>query len=145
MTFSSEGIRYNNQFCTWYYIEYISERFRTKHSGKSLTRDGKGPTAQCWCGNKLYSPCDECSLCHTELRLWVTIKSYPIGEIVKSYWPIPGEKEDMVLSEESVVFNNWCHYTDDWPIEETMLASENWPELATNSETATWNPPNTYN
>ena len=43
MLFSPDGIVYDNQFCTWYYIEHLSKRFRGKDKGKGLTRDWKGP------------------------------------------------------------------------------------------------------
>ncbi|CAG8665899.1 20533_t:CDS:2 [Gigaspora margarita] len=46
--------------------------------------------------------------------------------------------------EESVVFIDWCYDTDDWPVEETLPASEEWSELVTESETATWNLPDMY-
>src|SRR6185312_1966321 len=71
--------------------EHISKRFSGKDKGKGLTRDWKGPCAQCWCGNKLYSPCDECPTCYVELRLWATIKRYPIETIEPCYWSTPSD------------------------------------------------------
>ncbi|CAG8837054.1 20870_t:CDS:1, partial [Gigaspora margarita] len=50
----------------------------------------------------------------------------------------------MDLEEETAVFNDWCHNTDDWPIEETIPVSEKWPELVTESETDMWNLPDPY-
>ncbi|CAG8842674.1 12335_t:CDS:2, partial [Gigaspora margarita] len=52
-------------------------------------------------------------------------------------------KKDMDL-EKAAKFNGWCHDTNDWPIEETIPASERWPELVTESETSMWNLPNPY-
>ncbi|CAG8843703.1 15543_t:CDS:1, partial [Gigaspora margarita] len=46
--------------------------------------------------------------------------------------------------EEAAEFNDWCPDTNDWPIEETISASEEWPELVTESETNMWNLPNAY-
>ena len=37
MTFSPDRIVYDNQFCTWYYIEHISKRFSRKDKEKGLT------------------------------------------------------------------------------------------------------------
>jgi len=94
--FTPEGIHYEGQNCTWYYIEHISARLSQKFNRRAWPRDWKGPAAQCWCGDKLYSHCDECPKCHSDLRLWMTIKSYPIEEIAKCYWPTPdtGEEDD---------------------------------------------------
>ncbi|CAG8844580.1 8352_t:CDS:1, partial [Gigaspora margarita] len=50
----------------------------------------------------------------------------------------------MDLEEKAAEFNDWCHDTDDWPIEETIPASEGWPELVTESETNMWNLPDPY-
>ncbi|CAG8638073.1 44230_t:CDS:2 [Gigaspora margarita] len=73
---------------------------------------------------------DKCIKYYCNIKLWITVKSYPIGEIVKSYWSTPN-KEYMVLAEGSAVFNNQCYYTNNWPIEETIPASEEWPESIT--------------
>jgi len=43
MTFSPDGIEYDKQFCTWYYIEHISKQFGIKDKNKGLVRDWKGP------------------------------------------------------------------------------------------------------
>ncbi|CAG8837760.1 33926_t:CDS:2, partial [Gigaspora margarita] len=45
------------------------------------------------------------------------------------------QKEDINLKEKTAIFNDWYHNTDDWPIEETIPVSEEWPELVTESET----------
>ncbi|CAG8792504.1 11070_t:CDS:2 [Gigaspora margarita] len=50
----------------------------------------------------------------------------------------------MDLEEETAVFNNWCHNTNDWPIKETIPVSEEWPKLVTESETDVWNLPDPY-
>ncbi|CAG8800944.1 31951_t:CDS:1, partial [Gigaspora margarita] len=50
----------------------------------------------------------------------------------------------MDLEEEAAEFNDWCYDTDDWPIEETISASEGWSELVTESETDMWNLPDPY-
>jgi len=101
MTFSPDGIEYDNQFCTWYYIEHISKWFGIKDKNKGLARDWKGPCAQCWCGNNLYSPCDECPTCYIELRLWATIKQYSVEEVGQCYWSTPDDdyEEDPTLPE----------------------------------------------
>ncbi|CAG8838854.1 40983_t:CDS:2, partial [Gigaspora margarita] len=52
--------------------------------------------------------------------------------------------EDIDLEEKAAEFNNWYHDTDDWPIEETISASEGWPKLVTESETNMWNLPDPY-
>ena len=57
--FTSNGIHYNRMYCTWYYIKYISQRLTQNFGRHAWTRDWKGPAAQCWCGDKLYSPSDE--------------------------------------------------------------------------------------
>ena len=94
MTFSPNGIFYDRQSCTWYYLEYISNRFNNDNTkGKELARDWKGPCAQYWCRTKMYSPCDECSLCYTQLRLWKSIKQYPSEIVGQSYWSIPDNEQ----------------------------------------------------
>ncbi|CAG8760435.1 5153_t:CDS:1, partial [Ambispora leptoticha] len=39
--FTEDWIKYDNQKCTWYYIEHISSRFSQKTKGKHLSRDWK--------------------------------------------------------------------------------------------------------
>ncbi|CAG8852952.1 2579_t:CDS:1, partial [Gigaspora margarita] len=51
---------------------------------------------------------------------------------------------DMDLEEKAAEFNDWCYNTDNWPIDETIPASEGWPELVTESETNMWNLPDPY-
>ena len=92
--FSQEGIQYGGMHCTWYYIEHISTRLSQKFNRRAWPRDWKGPAAQCWCGDKLYSPSDECTKCHIDLRLWHTIKQYPLEEIAKCYWSTPNKDEN---------------------------------------------------
>ncbi|CAG8557222.1 21655_t:CDS:1 [Dentiscutata erythropus] len=91
--FTQKGIYYNQQHCIWYYIEHISNRLKQKTKKKHLTRNWKGPTAQCWCDNKLYSPSDECSKCYSDLKLWITLKKYSIDKIAKCYWATSDDEE----------------------------------------------------
>ncbi|CAG8472197.1 12777_t:CDS:2 [Dentiscutata erythropus] len=59
--FTPTGIRYDDQYCTWYYIKHISARLGKKTKGKHWEYDWKGPNAQFWCSDKLYSPEDDCT------------------------------------------------------------------------------------
>ncbi|CAG8854611.1 32731_t:CDS:1, partial [Gigaspora margarita] len=51
---------------------------------------------------------------------------------------------NMDLEEEAAEFNDWYYDTNDWPIEETIPANKEWPELVTESETNIWNLPDPY-
>ncbi|CAG8856857.1 44537_t:CDS:2, partial [Gigaspora margarita] len=52
--------------------------------------------------------------------------------------------EDMNLKEKAAKFNDWCHDTDDWPIEETIpakLLSATVPVLLPANPVPWWLPP----
>ena len=111
--FTSAGIQYDGQHCTWYYIEHISAQLSQKFGCHALPRDWKGPSAQCWCGDKLYSPCDDCSKCHSDLRLWITIKNCSIEEIAKSYWPTIFSDEEINMDETESFSDLWEYWEND--------------------------------
>src|ERR1043165_245562 len=124
--FSQEGIQYGGMHCTWYYIEHISTRLSQKFNRRAWPRDWKGPAAQCWCGDKLYSPSDECSKCHVDLRLWHTVKQYPLEEIAKCYWTTPDENDDTWedLMEETEPTQPETNLIDDTPMENPFREPE---------------------
>ncbi|CAG8755417.1 18322_t:CDS:1, partial [Dentiscutata erythropus] len=53
------------------------------------------PNTQSWCSDKLYSPEDDCAKCKSDLKMWITIKAYPISEVSKCYWSMPNIKEEI--------------------------------------------------
>ncbi|CAG8623740.1 10006_t:CDS:2 [Dentiscutata erythropus] len=60
------------------------------------TDNGEGPNTQCWCGDKLYSPeDDDCAKYKYDLKMWITIKAYPIQEIAKCYWSMLSVEEEI--------------------------------------------------
>ncbi|CAG8632819.1 2927_t:CDS:2 [Dentiscutata erythropus] len=78
---------------SWYSIEHIASRLNKKDKKRGYFCNYKGPNVQCWCDENQYSLSDECIICYLDLKLWVNIKSYPVEEVAKSYWPTP-DKDD---------------------------------------------------
>jgi hypothetical protein len=125
--FSQEGIQYGGMQCTWFYIEHISTQLSQKANRRDWPKDWKGPLAQCWCGDKLYSPSDECPKCHIDLWLWHTIKQCSLEEIAKCYWPTPDDENHDTwddLIEEADQTQPEMNLIDDTPIENPFTRPE---------------------
>ncbi|CAG8783297.1 4831_t:CDS:2, partial [Dentiscutata erythropus] len=87
-------LRYSPPPDIQHYLKLYEKGLNKKDKGKEYFRDYKELTAQCWCGNYLYSPSDKCINCYLDLKLWITIKSYIIKEVAKSYWHTPDKKDE---------------------------------------------------
>ncbi|CAG8767528.1 9164_t:CDS:1, partial [Ambispora leptoticha] len=101
--FTPEGIYYENLMSMWYHLEYITSKFNKKDKKKGYLHDYKGPSAQCWCGNNLHFPEDEYIACYLDLKLWITVKSYPIEEVARSYLSTPCDEDEWVTEKSETV------------------------------------------
>ncbi|CAG8814713.1 19392_t:CDS:1, partial [Dentiscutata erythropus] len=127
--FTQKEIYYDRMMCSWYSIEHIVSRLNKKDKKRGYFRDYKGPNTQCWCDENQYSPSDECITCYLELKLWITVRFYPVEEVAKSYWPISDENDEY-----DGEFNPHIHGSDNVSlIDDTPL--ETWNE---------WVEPRTY-
>ncbi|CAG8750431.1 3099_t:CDS:2, partial [Dentiscutata erythropus] len=99
--FTPMGIRYDDQYCTWYYIEHISNRLGAK------TKE------------------DDCIKCKCDLRLWITIKNYPIQEVAKSYWTTPDTEDDEETTADFSKSNLGLNYIVDEYLDKTPIRLEN--------------------
>ncbi|CAG8784730.1 34320_t:CDS:2, partial [Gigaspora margarita] len=137
--YTSDGFIFDNiPKYNWSYVEFLNIKFgaRKKEKNKYIL-NWCGPDAQCWCKNILYQSKSWCKQCYTDYRIWNALKQIPVRKLAICYeeTSIQKETESMELFTKAAKFNNWCHDTDNWPIEETIPASEGWPELVTESET----------
>ncbi|CAB4392219.1 unnamed protein product [Rhizophagus irregularis] len=59
---SKDGVYLDKSFYLWTYFARLNEQFQRKPPKRATwTYDWKGPTARCWCGDRLFSPSDSCS------------------------------------------------------------------------------------
>ncbi|CAB4373962.1 unnamed protein product [Rhizophagus irregularis] len=72
------GVSLDESFYHWDYFSRLDKQFKRKAPRKATwDYDWKGPSARCWCGNRLYSPSDECSQCLRELTNYITVQRLP--------------------------------------------------------------------
>lgn len=69
------GVYLDKSFYLWTYFARLNEQFQRKPPKRATwTYDWKGPTARCWCGDRLVSPSDSCSRCYEELTNYITVQ-----------------------------------------------------------------------
>ncbi|PKY59154.1 hypothetical protein RhiirA4_481663, partial [Rhizophagus irregularis] len=72
---TKEGVGLDESFYHWDYFSRLDEQFKRKAPRKTTwDYDWKGLSARCWCGNRLYSPSDECPQCLRELTNYITVQ-----------------------------------------------------------------------
>ncbi|PKB95430.1 hypothetical protein RhiirA5_386023, partial [Rhizophagus irregularis] len=75
---TNEGVYLDESFYQWTYFSRLDEQFRKKPPKRaSWVYDWKGPTARCWCGERLYSSSNSCSRCYGEITNFITIRNLP--------------------------------------------------------------------
>ncbi|CAB4491136.1 unnamed protein product [Rhizophagus irregularis] len=69
------GVYLDKSFYLWTYFARLNEQFQRKPPKRATwTYDWKGPTARCWCGDRLVSPSNSCSRCYEELTNYITVQ-----------------------------------------------------------------------
>lgn len=74
----NEGVYIGDMFHTWNYFRRLEERYKLRTPSKaSWVFDWKGPSARCWCQERLYSPSHSCGMCQSDLINYVTLQGIP--------------------------------------------------------------------
>src|SRR5579864_1624979 len=81
----NDGVYLDDSYYTWDYFRRLNEQFGRQPTKKARwVYDWKGPSARCWCNERLYSPSDSCYQCQGDLVNYITLKQIPpeiVGEM----------------------------------------------------------------